>query len=83
MQTIYLNGTDYASSREVHAALKRLLDLPDYYGHNADALHDCLDERGEPIRLIVASWGCEGAADALRKAAMVVEDLGGETVLPD
>ena len=44
MQTICLFASDYASSREVHLALKRLLDLPDYYGLNADALNDCLSE---------------------------------------
>ena len=83
METIYLNGADYASGREVHEALKRLLDLPAWYGCNADALHDCLSERLEPIRLVIASWGEAGAADALRKAALVVEDLGGEAVRPD
>ena len=44
MQTIYLNSANYASPRALHEALALLLDLPDYYGHNADALNDCLSE---------------------------------------
>lgn len=33
--------TDKATS---HAYLKEALHLPDYYGNNLDALHDCLEE---------------------------------------
>ena len=83
MTTIYLNGNDYASARAMHEALKMLLDLPGYYGHNADALHDCLSERVEPVRLAIASWGGAEVEAALRKCAMVVEDTGGEVLTPD
>ena len=33
--------TDKAAS---HAYLKEVLNLPEYYGNNLDALHDCLEE---------------------------------------
>ena len=36
--------------------LKTLLCLPDYYGGNADALYDALDERGERIDLRPVSY---------------------------
>jgi len=40
--TVDFNGaTDKAS---VHEAIKAGLELPDYYGKNLDALHDCLSE---------------------------------------
>ena len=42
MQTIYLDASAYKTSRDLHAALKTMLSLPDYYGMNADALNDCL-----------------------------------------
>ena len=44
MQTIYLDGRAYPDGAAVHAALKLLLDLPAYYGANADALYDCLTD---------------------------------------
>lgn len=53
MQTIMIDGTRYASSRELHIALKRMLSLPDYYGMNADALNDCLSER---ISLLISGF---------------------------
>lgn len=57
--------------------LKTLLRLPDYYGGNADALYDVLDERGEHIDLRLLSLGGEDTAKTLRKIARVVEALGG------
>ncbi len=78
MHTIYLNAGDYATEAEVHAALKRLLNLPDYYGMNADALHDCLSERTETVNLYISGEGAPEAEETLRKVACVVEDLDGD-----
>lgn len=78
MQTLFVNGSDYETGRELHQALKRLLHLPEYYGCNADALYDCLSERREPLNLCILSFGNEGVAEALRKCSAVIEDLGGE-----
>ena len=36
---------------QLHKYLKQELKLPDYYGNNLDALHDCLTEKGD-IRTI-------------------------------
>ena len=77
MQTICLNGSDYRDARELHAALRRMLKLPDYYGMNADALNDCLSERTEPVRLWIAGYGEGETADALRRIVRVVGDNGG------
>ncbi|MCH5268592.1 MAG: barstar family protein [Lachnospiraceae bacterium] len=35
----------------LHQYLKQQLNLPDYYGNNLDALHDCLTEK-KSIRVI-------------------------------
>ena len=79
--TIFIDADRYVTARELHLALKLMLDLPEYYGCNADALHDCLSERRTPINLTVLSQGSGETADALRKCIRVVEDLGGRVRL--
>ena len=77
METIFIRGTDYAAPSDLHSALKLLLDLPDYYGMNADALYDCLSERREPVSVAVRGEGTEEVAATLDKVRRVVEDLEG------
>ena len=40
-------------SRELLKRLGEVLDFPDWYGANFDALHDCLNEIGEPTRIVL------------------------------
>ena len=81
MQTICLFSGDYLSSAGVHEALKRLLDLPDYYGMNADALNDCLSEMVScPALWIRRGNGPEDAERALDLAARVFRDNGAPVV---
>ena len=42
---ITLDGGRMEDRAALHAALKKALNLPDYYGGNLDALNDCLSER--------------------------------------
>ena len=77
MTTLFLDASRYAAPRDLHAALKAMLSLPDYYGMNADALHDCLSERREPVRLWIASAGEGEVARSLAAVCSVVTDLGG------
>ena len=76
--TIFIDGSQYASARELHLALKMLLNLPEHYGCNADALYDCLSERKHPVNLVVLNDGAGEVADAMRKVRRVVEDCGGD-----
>lgn len=78
MQTLYLDPSRYPTPRALHAALKAMLSLPGWYGMNADALHDCLSERREPVNLWLASPGEGEVARALDTVCAVVEDLGGK-----
>ena len=77
MTTLYLDASRYAAPRELHAALKAMLSLPGWYGMNADALHDCLAERREPVHLWIVSSGEGEVARSLAAVCAVVEDLGG------
>lgn len=77
--TIFIDADRYASAKALHQALKMMLDLPEYYGCNADALYDCLSERtGKPVNLCILSQGEGEVADALKKCIRVIEDLDGE-----
>ena len=44
--TYILNGKHLTDKASAHPYLARILDLPDYYGGNLDALYDCLTEMG-------------------------------------
>ncbi|MBE5810890.1 MAG: hypothetical protein E7318_08160 [Clostridiales bacterium] len=80
--TIFIDAARYASAKELHLALKMMLDLPSHYGCNADALYDCLSERkGKPVNLCLFTPGEGETADAVRKVVHVIEDLGGDTRL--
>lgn len=78
-----IDGWQFSDGKAVHRMLKKLLCLPDYYGGNADALRDVLDERGERIDLRLLSLGGEDTAKTLRKVARVVQDLGGTVIWAD
>lgn len=76
--TIFVDANRYASSKELHLALKMMLELPEYYGCNADALYDCLSERKDcTVNLCILSRGEGETADALKKCIRVIEDLDG------
>ncbi len=49
MAEIVLDGLDLQSLEEVHDRFARVLDLPEWYGRNLDALFDCLTDLGEPV----------------------------------
>ncbi len=41
--------------QSLHSFLREVLDFPDYYGENLDALYDCLTDISEPVTLILAA----------------------------
>ena len=61
--------TDKATS---HAYLKEILKLPEYYGNNLDALHDCLEEMTD-VEIVVENEECAG--NYYRYVARVLRDL--------
>ena len=77
MQTIMIDGSRYATAREMHLALKKMLSLPEYYGLNAEALNDCLGEKTEKVSLWILDPGKEEVAAAIRTVSEVIRDNGG------
>ena len=61
MKNVILNCEELLQRKKAHQYLAKMLDFPDYYGKNLDALYDCLTELGECI--IVLKDG-----DKLRKS---------------
>ena len=68
---IILDARKMVKKSEAHEYLKQVLDLPDYYGKNLDALHDCLTEmNGEQFGFIHEDEG----GDYFRKVMRVFKD---------
>lgn len=81
--TIFIDADKYQTAKELHLALKMLLGLPEYYGCNADALHDCLEERRERPRVVILSTGAGETAEALNKCLRVFGDCDCEVIRRD
>ncbi len=44
MKQITLDGNLLSDATQVHEYLKNVLEFPEYYGSNLDALYDCLTD---------------------------------------
>ena len=67
-----LDGGSVGSRETLHQTLAAGLRLPDWYGGNLDALHDCLTDITEPTELVIRSSAAletalGGYAAALRR----------------
>lgn len=69
---VELDCRAFANAREVHEFLARELGFPEYYGHNLDALYDCLGDVFEPTEIrIRRRWHQD---EWFKKIAAVVRD---------
>ncbi len=48
MKKVILNFDGKKTKEQIHSHIAQAMALPDHYGHNADALYDCLTEISEP-----------------------------------
>ena len=47
MKNLTVDFTGVTDKNSVHESIKNGLELPEYYGKNLDALHDCLSEMND------------------------------------
>ncbi len=78
MRTIKLDLNKMTSLPALHNYLHQALELPEYYGMNLDALHDCLTEMAVPTEIVVPAkvqdekylgWYGEQLLEVLQDAA--------------
>ena len=75
MRTITLELAHIETTAALHIYLQYMLNLPEHYGRNLDALHDALGEIAQPTRLIVRAQGVKGeTAAVLPRLLCVLED---------
>ena len=60
MKQIILDGNILADAAKVHDYLMEMLDFPEYYGKNLDALHDCLTDL-EDVEIVITAPEEDGA----------------------
>lgn len=53
METIFLDGNKMTSKCEAHKYIKEVLNFPDYYGENLDALWDMLSVNSEMVSIFL------------------------------
>ena len=60
MKRITLDGNILADAAKVHDYLMEILEFPEYYGKNLDALYDCLTDL-EDVEITITSPDEDGA----------------------
>ena len=56
MEDIILSCEGIATKQALHEALAQALSFPDWYGHNLDALYDCLTDLDDAVHLHLIGW---------------------------
>lgn len=69
---VVLDAEKMTEKQEAHAYLKEKLDLPDYYGNNLDALHDCLEEMKD-VQLVILNEA--NAGEYYKKIKRVLDSI--------
>ena len=55
MIELQLNAANVTGRSGLHDLFAQTLSLPEWYGRNLDALHDCLTSLNEDVRITVAA----------------------------
>ena len=52
----HIDCSAITQAADLHLKLAQLLNFPQWYGHNLDALYDCLSELSFPVELQLSDW---------------------------
>jgi len=75
MKKIRLDITHISTVRALHIYLAYMLDLPQHYGKNLDALHDVLCEESDDVRIMLTGMPASDEMEAyLPRLVQVMED---------
>ncbi|WP_353940168.1 barstar family protein [Streptomyces sp. HUAS MG91] len=83
-RVVHLEAHAWATERDMHQAFAAALQFPDYYGHNLDALNNCLgdvacfgpyDETDEGTGLVLSLTDYDRFAATSPGAAQIVLDI--------
>lgn len=75
MRSIRLEGAILANQETAHEYLKEMLEFPEYYGENLDALYDCLTDL-QDIEIQIQTGQQE--SEYLKKMIVVFQDAADE-----
>ena len=78
MRRIELDGASLTRRGQAMEYLDGRLELPEWWGRNLDALHDCLTEPGEPTALVLAHRAEMEGTIFGRRLLRVLEDAAAE-----
>lgn len=81
METVKLDGARLCRREEAMERLGGALGLPEWWGRNLDALHDCLTDLGRPVRLELSGCGAMEETGFGRLLLRVMEDAAAENPL--
>ena len=71
MKRVELIASQLTDKEVLHDVLAEELQLPEWYGRNLDALHDCLTELTD-VELVLVGWPDEGYLARVRRVIMDV-----------
>ncbi|TYB39790.1 barstar family protein [Micromonospora sp. AP08] len=82
-QVTRIDASHWATERDLHREIAAALSFPDYYGHNLDALNDCMRDvvsqdygwAPDTTGLALVLTGYDGFAACCPRAAQVVLDI--------
>ena len=60
MKQIIIDCSAIETPRQFHEALAAAMALPEWYGHNLDAMYDCMTELSQPVTLVLSGWAALG-----------------------